>query len=165
MTAPPARPLGHGPTACYASGMDPLHVLVVEDEPTNQEVAALILRSGGHRVTTCSSGQEALALLAGDAAVDVILMDLLMPELDGLTVTRALKADPRLAAIPVLIVSARASASDRALGLAAGAEGYLTKPFRRSELLAALAGVMGHSREAGALPADRPGKAQQPGGK
>jgi CheY-like chemotaxis protein len=128
--------------------MHPLHVLVVEDEPTNREVAAVILRSGGHHVTSCSSGREALALLAGGAAVDAIVMDLLMPELDGITLTRTLKADPRLAAIPVLIVSARASASDRALGLAAGAEGYLTKPFRRSELLGALAEVMARSHEA-----------------
>ena len=122
--------------------MRALNVLVVEDEPTNREVAEVILRSNGHRVVSVENGREALALLATRRDFDLILMDVLMPEMDGLTTTRAIKADPALAAIPLVVLSARASGSDRAAGLEAGADGYLTKPFKRGDLLTALADIL-----------------------
>lgn len=122
--------------------MRALKVLVVEDEPTNREVAEVILRSNGHEVVSVDNGRAALVLLADRADFDLILMDVLMPEMDGLTATRAIKADPELARIPLVVLSARASGSDRAAGLDAGADGYLTKPFKRGDLLTALADIL-----------------------
>ena len=122
--------------------MRALKVLVIEDEPTNREVAEVILRSNGHEVVCVENGRLALDLLAARSDFDVILMDVLMPEMDGLTATRRIKADPALRRIPIVVLSARASGADRAAGLAAGADGYLTKPFRRGDLLASLADIL-----------------------
>ena len=122
--------------------MRALKILVVEDEPTNREVAEVILRSNGHEVVCVENGQLALDLLARRRDFDVLLMDVLMPEMDGLEATRRIKADPALRHLPVVILSARASGADRAAGRAAGADGYLTKPFRRGDLLSALAEIL-----------------------
>lgn len=131
--------------------MRALKVLVIEDEPTNREVAEVILRSNGHEVVCAENGRLALEVLARRRDFDVILMDVLMPELDGLEATRRIKADPALRRIPVVILSARASGADRAAGRAAGADGYLTKPFRRGDLLASLADILA---QAGVLSPD-----------
>lgn len=131
--------------------MRALKVLVVEDEPTNREVAEVILRSNGHEVVSVENGRVALSLLETRRDFDLILMDVLMPELDGLAATRLIRADSALGHIPIVVLSARASGSDRSAGLAAGADGYLTKPFKRGDLLAALADILGRK---GVLSAD-----------
>lgn len=120
-----------------------LRVLVVEDEPTNREIAEVILTSQGHQVTSCRNGQEALDLVLGKAErFDVILMDVLMPGMDGLEVTRRIREDPVMKDVPVICVSAKASGSDYAAGIAAGANAYLRKPYRRRELLQAIDEVL-----------------------
>jgi CheY-like chemotaxis protein len=120
-----------------------LRVLVVEDEPTNREIAEVILTSQGHEVVSCRTGQEALDLLIdkGDK-FDVILMDVLMPGMDGLEVTRRLRASASTKDVPVICVSAKASGSDYAAGLAAGANAYLRKPYRRREMLQSIEDVL-----------------------
>jgi CheY-like chemotaxis protein len=118
---------------------DALRVLVVEDEPTNREVAELILIAEGHEVVSVGDGEAALHLcLEERQKFDLILMDVLMPRLDGLEATRRLRADPATAGIPILCMSAKASGSDRRAGMEAGCDHYLLKPFRRAELLLAI---------------------------
>lgn len=115
-------------------------ILVVDDEPTNCEVASIILTTLGHTVVTCSNGAEAVALcLADPGRFDAVLMDVLMPVMDGLEAIRRLRAEPSTQGIPIVCVSARASGSDRAAGLAAGCDRYVTKPYKRKDLIAALA--------------------------
>lgn len=117
-----------------------LNVLVVEDEPSNREIAEIILSSAGHRVLTAPDGREALRLLLDEGkAVDVVLMDILMPVMNGLEATTTLRANPHTRDLPIICVSAKASGSDQQSGLAAGCTHYLSKPFKRRQLLEALA--------------------------
>lgn len=119
--------------------MKRLNVLVVEDEPSNREIAQVILGSFGHRVETVENGQEALDLLiTRGERFDVVLMDILMPVLDGLETTRRLRANPSTKDVPIICVSAKASGSDRGAGLEAGCDYYLNKPYRRKDLLRAI---------------------------
>jgi FOG: CheY-like receiver len=121
-------------------GMRALNVLVVEDEPSNREIAEIILASAGHRVLSAADGQEALTLLLDEGkAVDVVLMDILMPVMNGIEATKALRADPRTRDLPIICVSAKASGSDQQSGLTAGCSHYLSKPFKRRQLLEAVA--------------------------
>ncbi len=123
--------------------MRALNVLVVEDEPSNREIAEIILSSAGHRVYAASDGKEALKLLLDEGlAIDVVLMDILMPVMNGLEATEALRADPRTRDLPIICVSAKASGSDYQTGMAAGCTHYLSKPFKRRQLLESLAKTM-----------------------
>lgn len=102
-------------------------VLIVEDNPTNQLLMSRVLEREGFRVTLATNAEEmAAGLLA--ALPSVILMDLHLPEVDGLTLTRRLKSDPATADIPVVAVTADAMAGDREKALAAGCAGYISKP-------------------------------------
>lgn len=121
-------------------GMRALNVLVVEDEPSNREIAEIILTSAGHRVITAGNGEEALRVLFDDPErVDVVLLDVLMPVMNGLEAVAAMRADPRTRDLPVICVSAKASGSDQQSGLSAGCTTYLSKPYKRRQLLEALA--------------------------
>lgn len=123
---------------------DALNILVVDDESTNLEIAEVILSSLGHRVTTCLDGAEALALcLERSERYDLILMDVLMPVMDGLEATRRLRAHPDTRDVPIICLSAKASGSDQTAGLQAGCNLYLTKPYRRADLLHALETTLG----------------------
>ena len=116
------------------------HVLVVEDDPTNQMIVCSMLRNAGFRTSTANDGAEALALL-GRQIVDVVLMDWQMPDIDGLEVTRRLRAGlaGRFAQIvPVIALTANAFAEDRAACLEAGMNDYLTKPVLLQSLLDAV---------------------------
>ena len=116
------------------------HVLVVEDDPTNQMIVCSMLRNAGFRTSTANDGAEALALL-GRQIVDVVLMDWQMPDMDGLEVTRRLRAGKagRFArVVPIIALTANAFAEDRAACLAAGMNDYLTKPVLLQNLLDAV---------------------------
>lgn len=110
-------------------------ILAVDDDDTNLLALRRPLTKEGYRLITASSGAEALDIL-GKTDVDVILMDWMMPEMTGLDVCRILKKDPRLKLIPLILVTAKAGASDIIEGLDAGANDYITKPVERMELLA-----------------------------
>lgn len=109
-------------------------ILVVEDEMTNREVAEVILRSQGYEVIVASNGLEGIER-ARLHRPHLIVMDILMPVLDGLSASRELKADPETAHIPILVVTAKASNSDRDAAEAAGCDGFLSKPYRNSVLV------------------------------
>ena len=113
----------------------PARVLVADDNADMREYLARLLRSAGYQVTTVTDGQAALdAVRAG--APELVISDVMMPRLDGLGLVTALRADARTAAVPVLLLSARAGQEASIEGLQSGADDYLVKPFSAAELLA-----------------------------
>lgn len=110
-------------------------ILVVDDMPDNVEIARMRLESEGYEVATAFDGEDALAKIA-DRRPDLILLDVMMPRLDGIAVTKRLKADPTLRFIPIVLLTAKSATRDVVAGLDAGADDYLTKPFEHAALLA-----------------------------
>ncbi|WP_052664497.1 response regulator [Nitriliruptor alkaliphilus] len=104
-------------------------VLVVDDDPLILEVLRTILDLEDLDVACASDGDTALQLLADGPVPDVIVCDVMMPGIDGLEVCRRVKQDPRTASVPVILLTARDRAEDRAAGDAAGCDAYVTKPF------------------------------------
>jgi DNA-binding response OmpR family regulator/DNA-binding CsgD family transcriptional regulator len=115
-------------------------VLVVDDEPDIRELVRLNLELDGHEVELAADGAEALAVVADGLRPDLVLLDLMMPRVDGWEVLRRLKvdADPDVAATPVVLLTARAGELDRIRGGIEGALRYLTKPFNVAVLLGAV---------------------------
>ena len=103
-------------------------VLVVDDQPPNIHLLAKVL-ADGHQVLAATGGAEALAICRSPQPPDLVLLDVVMPELDGYEVCRRLKADGATAGIPVIFVTARDSAEDEEAGFAVGAMDYISKPF------------------------------------
>jgi len=104
------------------------HVLIVDDNPTNLKLAAHVLSIEGYRVSLAIDAEHAQETL-NTAMPDVILMDIGLPGMDGLSLTRKIKADARLQHIPVIAMTAFAMKGDDQHALAAGCEGYITKPI------------------------------------
>ncbi len=118
------------------------HVLVVEDDEINQTIVCGLLRHAGLRVSLAVNGAQAIAALTEVNSIDVVLMDWQMPDIDGLEVTRRLRAGQAGAAglnVPIIALTANAFAEDRAACLAAGMNDFLTKPVLSVDLLAAVA--------------------------
>ena len=113
----------------------PARVLVADDNADMREYLARLLRTAGYQVTTVTDGQAALDAVRASAP-DLVISDVMMPRLSGLDLVTALRADPRTAAVPVLLLSARAGQEASVEGLRAGADDYLVKPFTAVELLA-----------------------------
>ncbi|MFJ8697010.1 SpoIIE family protein phosphatase [Streptomyces roseolilacinus] len=122
--------------AAYTSGPAvSARVLIADDNADMREYLTRILRSAGYEVEAVSNGHEALRAVRADAP-DLVVSDVMMPGVDGLALVRELRADPRTAALPVLLLSARAGQEASIEGLQAGADDYLVKPFAAAELLA-----------------------------
>ena len=111
------------------------HILIVDDQPENLLILEAFL-GGEYRVHAAQSGQEALAYLDGAGRADLILLDVVMPQLDGFEVCRRVKANPRLHDIPILFVTSLDSPADEAKGLSLGAEDFIHKPFSPPVVLA-----------------------------
>lgn len=111
------------------------HVLVVEDEPAQREMLAYNLSAEGFRVSTASTGDEGLAVIAEDPP-DVVVLDWMLPHVSGIEVCRRLRARPETRSMPVIMLSARGEESDRVRGLETGADDYVSKPYALGELLA-----------------------------
>lgn len=109
-------------------------ILVVDDDPDILSIMCVTLRAMGHRVEEAVNGREAVTL-ARSAHPDLIFMDLMMPEMDGYEATRLLKAEQATAGIPVVALTAKAMRGDEEEGRRAGMDGYVTKPFRISQVL------------------------------
>ncbi|MEU6404286.1 SpoIIE family protein phosphatase [Streptomyces sp. NPDC046985] len=122
-TAPPADPSARA------------RVLVADDNADMREYLARLFTGAGYEVETVTDGHEALRAVRGNAP-DLVVSDVMMPGLDGLQLVAALRADPRTASVPVLLLSARAGQEASIEGLQAGADDYLVKPFAAAELLA-----------------------------
>jgi CheY-like chemotaxis protein len=105
-----------------------LRILIVDDNATNLKLASEVLEMEGHTVLRAGDANEALDLLA-QCLPDLVLMDIAMPGMDGLELTRLLKGRPEFAGIPVIALSAFAMKGDEEKALAAGCDGYITKPI------------------------------------
>ena len=114
--------------------MAPL-VLSVDDEPDITDLACLHLRRAGYDVLTASSGRQALETVQ-TRHPDLVLLDLMLPDIDGFSVCEILRSDPATAAIPVIIISAWSTREARAMGFECGGLDYVTKPFSPQELIA-----------------------------
>ena len=116
-------------------------VLVVDDAPANIQVLAGILK-GRYRVRVATSGEKALAVVQ-KARPDLVLLDVIMPGIDGYQVCERLRADPATVDIPVVFVSGNVTADDRSRGEQAGGVAYLGKPVDADEILTTIAGILG----------------------
>ncbi|QOW22185.1 CHASE domain-containing hybrid sensor histidine kinase/response regulator [Novilysobacter avium] len=116
-----------------------MRILVVEDNPANQQVVDELLSAEGADVSIASAGAIALQLLAGEPTrYDVVLMDIQMPDMDGYTVTRRIRAMPGFDALPIVAMTANVQASDREASFAAGMNDHIGKPFDLDDLIARL---------------------------
>ena len=122
-------------------------MLLVEDDSSIREMAALGLANAGFRVTPCADGREGLERLRHDT-FDLAVLDVMLPSLDGFEITREVRKDNR---IPIVMLTARADATDVVVGLELGADDYVTKPFDMPVLVARCRSVL---RRAAADPAD-----------
>jgi two-component system phosphate regulon response regulator PhoB len=109
-------------------------ILVVDDEPDAVELIGFNLNAAGFQVVSAEDGAEALEK-ARTTAPDLIVLDLMLPEVDGLEVCKILRRDPATSGIPILMLTAKASELDRVLGFELGADDYVTKPFSPRELV------------------------------
>ncbi|MFP4638547.1 MAG: response regulator [Spirochaetaceae bacterium] len=125
-------------------------ILVVDDETDILELITYNLETHGYTVVTVQSGEEALRRV-GNTEPDLIVLDLMLPGQDGLSVCKALKADPATAAIPILMLTAKSEDSDVVRGLELGADDYLTKPFSPKVLVARIRAVLRRRSERGEL--------------
>jgi DNA-binding response OmpR family regulator len=110
-------------------------VLVIEDEPDLLEVIQYNLEREGHKVVVCRNGEQGLSRIRTDNP-DLVILDLMLPGMDGVEVCRQVKSDPVTRAIPIIMVTAKSEESDIVLGLGIGADDYITKPFSPRELVA-----------------------------
>lgn len=108
-------------------------ILIVDDNPVNLKLARNVLEIEGHQVDAAISAEDALVYL-GETCPDLILMDIALPGMDGLTLTRQLKKDPRWRHIPVIALTAFAMLSDERQARDAGCDGYITKPIDTRQL-------------------------------
>ena len=107
-------------------------ILVVEDNDMNMQLVEFLLEEGGYAIVKATSGEEALALTQngdGEPPPDLILMDIHLPGMDGLSVVRAMKTDARTSRIPILALTAHAMRGDKDRFLEAGCDGYISKPI------------------------------------
>ena len=113
--------------------MDARRILVIDDEPDILKVLRIRLEKHGYEVWTAATGQS--GVLACHAKLpDLVILDLMLPDMDGLDVCKKLKTSPKTAAIPIMMLTARSESSDEVLGLELGADDYVTKPFEFSVL-------------------------------
>lgn len=124
---------------------DPPLILAVDDMPENLEILRVRLEANGYQVLTAADGEEGLAA-ARSLNPDLILLDIMMPKRDGISVVRELKADPALRAIPVVLVTAKSDSRDVVEGLDAGGDDFLSKPFEHSALLARVRSMLRQKR-------------------
>jgi class 3 adenylate cyclase/ActR/RegA family two-component response regulator len=117
----------------------PVTALAVDDEPANLRLLDAVLTPRGYRILTASSGAEALALLETED-VDIVLLDIVMPEMDGHEVCRRIRSKPATEFLPVVMITASGS-EQRLAALESGADDFVTKPFDKSELLARVASL------------------------
>lgn len=114
------------------------HILIVEDEPTNAELAALICREEGHTARQVKDGIEALKRLLEKERFDLVLLDVLMPRMDGLDLAVALRESPATARLPLIAVTGIGGERDKSQLRAAGVDAIITKPYRPDTLRQAI---------------------------
>ena len=126
-------------------------VLIVDDDQEIVNSTAIFLRSGGYRILTAGDGLEALDILMSQE-IHLILLDIMMPRLDGIRTLMKLRETKN---VPVILVSAKSEDNDKILGLTAGADDYITKPFNLSELMARINSQIRRYTQLGAMPEEK----------
>ena len=126
-------------------------ILIIEDEPDIIKMLEYNLKKEGFRITSVSDGREALRQAEREHP-DIIILDLMLPEIDGLEVCKTLKQSSDTADIPVIMLTAKAQETDKIVGLELGADDYITKPFSIRELTARVKAVLRRAREKEKLP-------------
>ena len=119
-------------------------VLVVDDEDNIRMLVRFNLEKAGYEVFEAEDGRKAVEI-AVDLTPDIVLLDLMLPGIDGLEVCRNLKRNPRTAALPIIMLTAKSDGIDRVIGLELGADDYMTKPFSQRELVARIKAVLRRS--------------------
>ena len=119
-----------------------MRVLIVDDDPDMLSVLGLLMKVNGITATTAIGGIEGLKKARADKP-DVILLDIMMPDMDGYEVIKELRSDEYTKGIPVIFVTARSEAEYRERAEALGADGYVTKPYQRNALMEVIRGVAG----------------------
>jgi adenylate cyclase len=114
---------------------DPPRILIVDDNPTNLEVLQVRLSAQGYELVAAVDGVDALAKVR-EFEPDLVLLDVMMPKLDGISVVKQLKQDTKFHFTPVILVTAKADTRDVVAGLEAGGDDYLTKPIEQAALVA-----------------------------
>lgn len=133
------------------------HILVVDDDRDIRQLVGDYLRQNGYRVSLAGEGKEMRNILDSNR-IDLIVLDLMLPGEDGLSLCRNVRANPALAQLPILMLTARGETIDRVIGLEMGADDYLPKPFEPRELLARIRNIL---RRARSLPATTGGQAHR----
>lgn len=119
----------------------PEKILIVDDDVDTLKLVGLIVQRQGYEVRVASSGAQALAMLQSEVP-DLLLLDIMMPEMDGYEVARKMREDPRTAEVPIIMFTAKSQLDDKVAGFEAGADDYLTKPTQPRELLAHIKAVL-----------------------
>jgi len=119
----------------------PKTILTVDDATTIRKMVSFTLRGAGHDVLEAPDGAEALSLLQG-RRVDLVITDIHMPKLNGIELTRALRAKPEFGKVPILLLTTESDPARKAEGRAAGATGWIVKPFNQEQLLAIVARLL-----------------------
>lgn len=122
-------------------------ILIVEDNPANLKLASLLLLRVGHEVLTAVDAEAGMALALAEHP-DLILMDIQLPGMDGLSATRQLKQNPASAAIPIIALTALAMKNDEAKAIAAGCDAYISKPLRYQALYLAIDTLLARGKPA-----------------
>ena len=122
---------------------EPGRILVVDDNQDNNEIIAPRLRFRGYEILEASDGEQALALVR-ESAPDLLLLDVMLPDIDGYEISRRIKGATDLPFIPIILVTARDSTQDKVAGLDAGADDYLTKPLDLEEFLSTVERYLPH---------------------
>ncbi len=131
-----------------SSENQPRRVVVIEDDPEMIELVKLILAKDGFDVAGANNGRDGLGVIE-ESQPDVVLLDLMMPDMDGWEVYQSMKAQDSMKNIPVIIIPAKAQSIDRVLGLhIAKVDDYITKPFSPSELLTSVRKVIANAQSA-----------------
>ncbi|MCP4139784.1 MAG: response regulator [Chloroflexi bacterium] len=121
-------------------------ILIIDDDIDTLRLVGLMLQKEGYQIITANNGKQGL-LKMSEETPDLILLDIMMPEMDGYEVARRLRKNPETAETPILMFTAKSQAEDRVSGFEAGADGYLTKPTRPIELQAHIRGLLTHSEK------------------
>jgi DNA-binding response OmpR family regulator len=130
-------------------------ILIVEDDRDIADLIARYLQKAGHGTEIVASGTDALARVKAQAPT-LVLLDLMLPGLDGMAVCQALRTDPQTAALPIIMLTARGEEAERIAGLQLGADDYVTKPFSPGELVARVAALLRRSQPAPAVEENAP---------
>lgn len=122
--------------------MEKNRILVVEDEESLLKLESILFTSKGYQVTGVRGGVDALRSISQERP-DLVVLDIMLPDMDGFEVCRSIKEDPETRSIPVVMLTAKKSSRDLEAGRVAGADAYITKPFKSVKVLEVIGGLLG----------------------